>query len=100
MSRASVLGAGPERQFVEGVDCDREHAMNDGHVRRLVPVVLVSLLTLVAAGCPQLNTWDGPSQDPFFSVEDPLPTEHQVAKPFRLDGKLDVPPQSEPDLDD
>lgn len=30
----------------------------------------LSLCTI--AGCPELNQWSGPSQDPFFSVPDPL----------------------------
>lgn len=24
------------------------------------------------SGCPELNYWNGPTQDPFFSVPDPL----------------------------
>lgn len=37
------------------------------------------LMVVVAAGCPELNRWSGPSQDPFFSVSDNLPPSEQTA---------------------
>jgi hypothetical protein len=36
--------------------------------------LVAALLTVVTiTGCPELNQWSGPNQDPFFSVADPVP---------------------------
>jgi hypothetical protein len=44
-----------------------------------------ALLTVVTfTGCPELNQWSGPNQDPFFSVPDPVPensASDSVSKP-------------------
>lgn len=43
------------------------------HARRAALLPIIVCLVGVAAGCPQLNRWSGPSHDPFFSVDDPIP---------------------------
>lgn len=40
---------------------------------RLARTVAASLSVVALAGCPELNHWSGPTQDPFFSIADPLP---------------------------
>lgn len=41
--------------------------------RRYMTLSVVIVLACGSAGCPKLNRWPGPTQDPFFSIADPLP---------------------------
>ncbi|MGQ0633198.1 MAG: hypothetical protein ACT4QC_01200 [Planctomycetaceae bacterium] len=38
-------------------------------------IALATLSLVTLSGCPELNHWSGPSQDPFFSVADPRPAD-------------------------
>ena len=44
---------------------------------------IIAVVTI--AGCPALNQWSGPSQDPFFSVPDPTPPNWLAEGDERLD---------------
>lgn len=44
-------------------------------VRACASLFFVILITCTASGCPKLNRWAGPTQDPFFSIADPQPQE-------------------------
>lgn len=46
--------------------------MRSFHKNRVAPLLAAMLSVVTLAGCPELNQWSGPSQDPFFSVADPL----------------------------
>jgi hypothetical protein len=37
---------------------------------RAARLVAAALAVVTITGCPELNQWSGPSQDPFFSVDD------------------------------
>lgn len=52
--------------------------------RRLSAWGFLLLLSMSSAGCPELNRWSGPSQDPFFSVVEPVREKnaHVVARPM------------------
>lgn len=48
---------------------------------RLALLAVVGILACGSAGCPKLNRWSGPSQDPFFNVPDPLPKQRPATNP-------------------
>ena len=45
---------------------------------RFARILAASLSLVTLAGCPELNHWSGPTQDPFFSIADPLPRAQMV----------------------
>jgi hypothetical protein len=52
---------------------------------RLARVAVAMMALVTIAGCPELNQWSGPSQDPFFSVPDPPPASWGAEGGERLD---------------
>lgn len=53
--------------------------------KRSVTWILLVSVALLNAGCPSLNQWSGPSDDPFFSVNDPLPESNVAARVVESD---------------
>jgi hypothetical protein len=49
-------------------------------------IALATLSLVTLAGCPELNHWSGPSQDPFFSVADSLPADYDLLQPELKNG--------------
>ena len=53
---------------------------------RSARLAFAALCVISIAGCPELNQWSGPAQDPLFSVDDPVP-------PPRLQARWETPVQ-------
>lgn len=67
--------------------------------RRCMTLTVVILLACGSAGCPKLNRWPGPTQDPFFSIADPIPASKPSTAPASepATGQLQQEPQGSAD---